>query len=147
MKQETTKTHLLNICPSWRGMANTCIMIMEVGNDDARQTAKAEIRRMAAILDGEFKQGAFDSDHDRSRVRGGRQHHCDCDGEVEKNQISNARVVEKCFKVRVLDRLDEAEEQICRSRGWSILAPKEKDDVTERIAHIKKEIKNILKKQ
>ena len=51
MKQETTKTHLLNICPSWRGMANTCIMIMEVGNEEAQAVAKAEIRRMGAILD------------------------------------------------------------------------------------------------
>jgi hypothetical protein len=61
--------------------------------------------------------------------------------EGEKNQISHAQFVEECFKVRVLDRLDELEHDIC------ILAPKEKDHVTERIAHIKKEIKNILKRQ
>jgi len=53
MKQET-----INICPSWRGIANTCIMILEVGNEEAKQVAKEEIRRMGAILDGEFKQGA-----------------------------------------------------------------------------------------
>ena len=46
MKQET-----INICPSWRGMANTCIMIMEVGNEEAQAVAKAEIRRMGDILD------------------------------------------------------------------------------------------------
>ena len=46
MKQET-----INIKPSWRGIANTCIMLLEVGNDDARQTAKAEIRKMGSILD------------------------------------------------------------------------------------------------
>jgi hypothetical protein len=61
--------------------------------------------------------------------------------EDKENQISHAHIVEKCFKVRVLDRLDELEHDIC------ILAPKEKDHVTERIAHIKKEIKNILKRQ
>ena len=46
MKEET-----IDICPSWRGMANTCILLLEVGNEDARQTAKAEIRRMGDILD------------------------------------------------------------------------------------------------
>jgi len=46
MKQET-----INICPSWRGIANTCIMILEVGNEEARQVAKKEIRKMGDILD------------------------------------------------------------------------------------------------
>jgi len=46
MKQET-----INICPSWRGVANTCIMILEVGNEEAQAVAKAEIRRMGDILD------------------------------------------------------------------------------------------------
>ena len=46
MKQET-----INIKPSWRGIANSCIMLLEVGNEDARQTAKAEIRKMGSILD------------------------------------------------------------------------------------------------
>ena len=46
MKEQT-----INICPSWRGMANTCIMLLEVGNEDARQTAKEEIRKMGNILD------------------------------------------------------------------------------------------------
>ena len=46
MKQET-----INLAPSWRGIANTCIMLLEVGNEDARQTAKAEIRKMGSILD------------------------------------------------------------------------------------------------
>ena len=46
MKEET-----INITPSWRGMANCCIMILEVGNEEAKQTAKAEIRRMGDILD------------------------------------------------------------------------------------------------
>jgi len=46
MKQET-----INICPSWRGIANTCIMILEVGNEEARQVAKKEIRKMGSILD------------------------------------------------------------------------------------------------
>ena len=46
MKQET-----INICPSWRGIANTCIMLLEVGNEEAQATAKAEIRRMGDILD------------------------------------------------------------------------------------------------
>lgn len=59
MKEKT-----INICPSWRGIANTCILLLEVGNEDARQTAKAEIRRMGDILDGEFKQGALDEEKD-----------------------------------------------------------------------------------
>ena len=59
MKEKT-----INICPSWRGIANTCILLLEVGNEDARQTAKAEIRKMGDILDGEFKQGAFDEEKD-----------------------------------------------------------------------------------
>ena len=59
MKQET-----INICPSWRGIANTCILILEVGNEEAQAVAKAEIRRMGTILDGEFKQGAFDEEKD-----------------------------------------------------------------------------------
>jgi len=46
MKQET-----IDLAPSWTARANTCIMLLEVGNDDARQTAKAEIRKMASILD------------------------------------------------------------------------------------------------
>jgi len=46
MKQKT-----IDLAPSWRGIANTCIMLLEVGNDDARQTAKAEIRKMGSILD------------------------------------------------------------------------------------------------
>jgi len=46
MKEET-----INICPSWRGIANTCIMILEVGNEEAQAVAKAEIRRMGNILD------------------------------------------------------------------------------------------------
>ena len=46
MKEET-----INITPSWRGIANCCIMILEVGNHDARETAKAEIRKMGDILD------------------------------------------------------------------------------------------------
>jgi len=46
MKQKT-----IDLTPSWRGIANTCIMLLEVGHDDARQTAKAEIRKMASILD------------------------------------------------------------------------------------------------
>ena len=59
MKQKT-----ISIEPSWRGVANTCIMLLEVGNEDARQVAKEEIRRMGIILDGEFKQGAFDEEKD-----------------------------------------------------------------------------------
>jgi|TARA_R110002020_G_scaffold17698_2_gene61841 hypothetical protein len=59
MKEET-----INICPSWRGIANTCIMLLEVGNEEAQATAKAEIRRMGDILDGEFKQGAFNEEKD-----------------------------------------------------------------------------------
>jgi hypothetical protein len=59
MKEKT-----INICPSWRGIANTCILLLEVGNEDARQTAKAEIRKMGDILDGEFKQGALDEEKD-----------------------------------------------------------------------------------
>jgi len=59
MKQKT-----INICPSWRGIANTCILLLEVGNEDAQQTAKAEIRKMGDILDGEFKQGALDEEKD-----------------------------------------------------------------------------------
>jgi len=39
-------------------------MLLEVGNEDARQVAKEEIRRMGVILDGEFKQGAFDEEKD-----------------------------------------------------------------------------------
>jgi len=50
MKEET-----INICPSWRGIANTCIMILEVGNEEAQATAKAEIRRMGDILDEQLK--------------------------------------------------------------------------------------------
>ena len=46
MKEET-----INITPSWRGIANCCIMILEVGNEDARETAKAEIRKMGDILE------------------------------------------------------------------------------------------------
>ena len=46
MKEET-----IDICPSWRGIANTCILLLEVGNEDARQPAKAEIRKMGDILD------------------------------------------------------------------------------------------------
>ena len=46
MKEETN-----DITPSWRGIANCCIMILEVGNEDARETAKAEIRKMGDILD------------------------------------------------------------------------------------------------
>tara|TARA_R100001244_G_scaffold125102_1_gene95054 strand:+ start:246 stop:422 length:177 start_codon:yes stop_codon:yes gene_type:complete len=46
MKQET-----INICPSWRGIANTCIMILEVGNEEGKQIAKEEIRKMGDILD------------------------------------------------------------------------------------------------
>ena len=57
MKEET-----INICPSWRGIANTCIMLLEVGNAEAQETAKAEIRRMGDILVGEFKQGSFDEE-------------------------------------------------------------------------------------
>ena len=59
MKEET-----IDITPSWRGIANTCIMILEVGNEEAKQVAKEEIRRMGTILDGEFKQGAFDEEKD-----------------------------------------------------------------------------------
>ena len=59
MKQET-----INITPSWRGIANTCILLLEVGNEDARQTAKEEIRKMGDILDGEFKQGVFNEEKD-----------------------------------------------------------------------------------
>ena len=51
MKQET-----INICPSWRGMANTCIMLLEVGNEDAKQVAKQEIRRMGDILDEQLDE-------------------------------------------------------------------------------------------
>jgi hypothetical protein len=50
MKEET-----INICPSWRGIANTCIMLLEVGNAEAQETAKAEIRRMGDILDEQLK--------------------------------------------------------------------------------------------
>ena len=39
-------------------------MILEVGNEEAQAVAKAEIRRMGTILDGEFKQGAFDEEKD-----------------------------------------------------------------------------------
>ena len=49
MKEET-----INICPSWRGIANTCILLLEVGNEDARQTAKEEIRKMGDILDQQW---------------------------------------------------------------------------------------------
>ena len=51
MKQET-----INICPSWRGMANTCIMLLEVGTEDAKQVAKQEIRRMGDILDEQLDE-------------------------------------------------------------------------------------------
>ena len=51
MKEET-----INICPSWRGMANTCIMLLEVGNEDAKQVAKQEIRRMGDILDEQLDE-------------------------------------------------------------------------------------------
>ena len=51
MKQET-----INICPSWRGIANTCIMILEVGNEEAKQVAKKEIRRMGDILDEQLDE-------------------------------------------------------------------------------------------
>ena len=51
MKQKT-----INITPSWRGMANTCIMILEVGNEDAKQVAKQEIRRMGDILDEQLDE-------------------------------------------------------------------------------------------
>ena len=51
MKEET-----INICPSWRGMANTCIMLLEVGNEDAKQVAKHEIRRMGDILDEQLDE-------------------------------------------------------------------------------------------
>ena len=50
MKEET-----INICPSSRGIANTCIMLLEVGNAEAQETAKAEIRRMGDILDEQLK--------------------------------------------------------------------------------------------
>ena len=50
MKQET-----INICPSWRGIANTCIILLEAGNAEAQETAKAEIRRMGDILDEQLK--------------------------------------------------------------------------------------------
>ena len=46
MKEET-----IDITPSWRGIANCCIMILEVGNEEAQAVAKAEIRRMGDILD------------------------------------------------------------------------------------------------
>ena len=39
-------------------------MILEVGNEEAKQVAKEEIRRMGTILDGEFTQGAFDEEKD-----------------------------------------------------------------------------------
>ncbi len=51
MKEET-----INICPSWRGIANTCIMLLEVGNAEAQETAKAEIRRMGDILDEQLDE-------------------------------------------------------------------------------------------
>ena len=51
MKQET-----INICPSWRGVANTCIILLEVGNEEAQATAKAEIRRMGDILDKQLDE-------------------------------------------------------------------------------------------
>ena len=51
MKQKT-----INITPSWRGMANTCIMLLEVGNEDAKQVAKQEIRRMGDILDEQLDE-------------------------------------------------------------------------------------------
>ena len=59
--------------------------------------------------------------------------------EGEKNQISHAQVVEECFKVRVLDRLDELEGMNREISGSA--------DRKKLIAHIKKEIKNILKRQ
>ena len=46
MKEET-----IDICPSWRGIANTCIMLLEIGNEEGKQTAKEEIRKMGDILD------------------------------------------------------------------------------------------------
>ena len=46
MKQET-----INLAPSWRGIANTCIMLLEIGNEEGKQTAKEEIRKMGDILD------------------------------------------------------------------------------------------------
>ena len=51
MKEET-----INICPSWRGIANTCIILLEVGNAEAQETAKAEIRRMGDILDEQLDE-------------------------------------------------------------------------------------------
>ena len=39
-------------------------MLLEVGNEEAQATSKAEIRRMGDILDGEFKQGAFNEEKD-----------------------------------------------------------------------------------
>ena len=53
--QEQMKEETINICPSWRGIANTCIMLLEVGNAEAQETAKAEIRRMGDILDEQLK--------------------------------------------------------------------------------------------
>ena len=53
---EKMEEKTISIEPSWRGVANTCILILEVGNEDAKQVAKAEIRRMGNILDEQLDE-------------------------------------------------------------------------------------------
>ncbi len=55
-KIKIDKIDTINIAPSWRGVANICIMIFEVGNEEMKQVAKEEIRRMGDILDKQLDE-------------------------------------------------------------------------------------------